>query len=250
MVINRNFYLIFFLVCFSNLFSQETIFEEKTTIYASEISGGIGMHTNGFMGTFRYGKYLDGFNKRVFEIEIANLKHPKEIKSIYPFEDNIRGYIYGKLNSVFAVRPSIGFHKVFIPKQSIKGVSITLVTQFGLSFGFAKPVYLNIIEREASSNSTIIVKKRYDPEEHDQGDIYGRASFLNGFDEMKIYPGLFTKVGFQFDFASSRESIRAIEVGVKIDAFYQEVPIMAFTNNRAIFPNLYISFFMGSKTVE
>ena len=128
---------------------QETIFEEKTTIFKTEQSFGVGMHTNGFQATYRYGKYLSGFTKRIFEIEVANIKHPREIKSIYPFEEDVRGYIFGKMNAFFAIRPSIGFQKIIFPKQSIKGVSITSLFQFGPSLGLAKPVYLNIIQEES-----------------------------------------------------------------------------------------------------
>jgi len=229
---------------------QETVFEEKTTIYDTEISGGIGMHTNGFLGVFRMGKYLDGFTKRIYEIELANIRHPKEIKSVFPFEQNSRGYIFGKMNSFFVLRPSIGLHKVFIPKQSLYGVSITYVAHIGPSIGLTKPVYLNIIETEPTSNRSRIVKQKYDPQEHEQSEIYGRASFLNGFDEISFHPGIFAKFGFQFDFASSRESLRAVEAGLKVDVFFEEIPIMAFTDNRAIYPNLYVSILFGSREVR
>lgn len=232
------------------LIAQETIFEEKTTIYANETSGGGGMHTNGFQLTFRYGKYLTGFSKRIYEIEVANIRHPKEIRSVNPFEDNVRGYVFGKENALYAIRPNIGFHKVFIPKQSIRGVSVSYVSHFGPSLGLAKPIFLNIIEREPRTGSTAIVKKRYDPEEHQQSDIYGRASFLNGFEKIKLYPGLFAKLGLHFDYGATRESLRSIEVGIKLDAYFDQVPILAFTDNRAIYTNIYLSFFFGSREVE
>jgi len=230
--------------------SQETIFEETTTIYANETSGGIGMHTNGFVGTFRYGKYLTGFSKRIYEVEIGNIKHPKEIKSINPFENDVRGYVFGKLNYFYFLRPSIGHHKVFIPKQSIRGVSVTYVLHGGFSFGFAKPVYLNIQEDEAGTNNTIIVSRRYDPDKHDQGDIYGRASFLNGMDELRLYPGIFGKFGFHFDYGQRREALRSIEVGIKTDIYLEEIPLMAFTDNQPYFVNFYLEFFFGERKVE
>ena len=242
------FLVLSLLICFV-LKSQETIFEEKTTIYSSEMSGGIGAHTNGFFATFRYGKYLTGFTKRIYELEIANIKHPREVKSIYPFEDDVRGYIYGKLNSFYTVRPSIGFQKVFIPKQSIRGVSITYVFHVGPSLGLAKPVYLNIIETEGTNNR-VIVKRKFDPDIHTPGNIYGRASFLNGFDEIKLYPGIFSKFGFHFDYAGDRETLRSIEVGVMLDAYFSQVPILAFSENRAIYPNLYLAIFFGGRKVE
>lgn len=251
MPLNKIKSLLFVVLAGCSIFlnAQETIFEEKTTIYATEISGGIGMHTNGFMGTFRYGKYLTGFTKRIYEIEIANIKHPREIKSIYPFEDDVRGYIYGKLNSFYTIRPSIGFQKVFVPKQSIKGVSITYIAHIGPSFGLAKPVYLNIIEVE-SSNNRVIVKRRFDPDKHNPGNIYGRASFLNGFNQLKLYPGIFGKLGLHFDYAGERETLRSMEVGITIDSYFNEVPILAFSENRALYSNIYLSIFFGSRKVD
>ena len=127
-----------------SLYGQETIFEERTTVFSEENSGGIGIHTNGFSAVYRYAKFTSGFTKRVFELELANIRHPQEIKSINPFEDNTRGYVLGKLNQLYTFRPSIGYHKVFIPKQSIRGVSVTFVSHFGASLGLAKPIYLNI----------------------------------------------------------------------------------------------------------
>ena len=239
-----------FLLFFSTQMSaQETIFEEKTTGFKTENAYGFGMHTNGFHTTYRYGKYLTGFTKRIFEIEIANIKHPREIKSIYPFEEDVRGYIFGKLNSFFVLRPSIGFHKEIFPKQSIKGVSITYVLQGGPTIGFAKPVYLNIIRNE-SNVSRVITKERYDSEKHTTGNIYSRSSFLNGFGETKIHPGLFGKIGLHFDYGNERELIKAAEIGLFMDAFFSEIPILAFVENRQFYPNFYVSIYFGSRKVQ
>ena len=239
-----------FLFLFQSLFAQETIFEEKSTVFSEEISGGIGAHTNGFQATFRYAKYLTGYTKRLYELEVANIRHPKEIRSINPFESNIRGYIYGKLNSYYAIRPSIGFQKVFVPKQSIRGVSITYVAQFGPSIGLAKPIYLNIIKREPFTGKSAITKEKYDPKVHNQSDIYGRSSFVNGVDEIKLYPGLFGKFGLHFDYGGDREVLRSVEVGIQLDAYFSAIPILALTTNRAFYPNIYLAMFFGSRETK
>ena len=233
----------------AKLFGQETIFEEKTTIFKTEQSFGVGIHTNGFQATYRYGKYLNGFSKRIFEIEVANIKDPREIKSIYPFEEDVRGYIFGKLNSFFALRPSIGTQNVIFPKQSIKGVSITSVFQVGPSLGFAKPVYLNIIQEESIA-SRVVSKERYNPEKHSTNNIYSRASFFNGIEETQIYPGLFGKVGLHFDFGEERELIKSAEVGLTIDAYLSRIPILAFNSDRRFYSNLYIAILFGTKNVD
>jgi hypothetical protein len=235
----------------SSIYAQETIFEEKTTVYVEEYSGGVGMHTNGFSLNFRYGKYKGAFKKKVFEIELATINHPKEIRVVNPLEDQARGYVFGKLNSFFTLRPNIGFQKIFIPKQSLKGVSITYLFHTGLSLGFLKPVYLEVYpERSGNGRSSITTLEKYDPEKHSQELIYGKGSFLNGFDEIKIYPGFYSKFGLEFDFSGKRDRIRALEVGLTADLFMKEVPIMALTENRNFFLNLYIAILIGKKETK
>ena len=250
-----NFKFISFLFCLVSfsVFSQETIFEEKTTVYVDEYSGGLGLHTNGFSLNFKYGRYMGAFKKQVYEIEFATLKHPKEIKTISRFEDDVKGYVFGKLNSFFTFRPSVGIHNVFIPKQSIRGVSITYFFHLGPSLGLAKPVYLNIREPEENSigfKTYNIVLNKFDPDSHDKDNIYGKASFFNGVSETKLYPGIFTKFGLEFEYSSRREAIRAIEVGLTSDFYFQKIPIMAFAENRSWFLNLFVGFSIGQKETK
>jgi hypothetical protein len=237
-------YFFFCLLPFQAVVAQETIFEEKTTTFSSEKFGGIGMHTNGFHATFSWGEYLTGFTKRIYEIEIANIRHPREIKSVSPLDDDMRGYVYGKKNAFYTIRPSIGFHKIFVPKQSVKGVSISYVAHIGASLGLAKPIYL-AVEKQDERNNIFIVREKFDPDEHQQGEIYGRASFLNGLDEIRLYPGAFIKAGFNFDYGGDRETLRAIELGLKADVFLKKIPIMAFTDNRQLYLNIYLSILFG-----
>ncbi len=255
-MIMRRFILGICIIFFFNLnviHAQETIFEEKTTVYKDEYSGGIGIHTNGFSLNFRYGRYNGAFKKLTYEFEFASIKHPREIRTVSQLEDDVRGYVFGKMNSFFALRPSIGYHSVFVPKQSIRGVSISRVFQIGPSLGLAKPVYLNIqvIESVGSNFQSVnIVTKRYDPEEHDQGDIYGRASFFNGFSEMRLYPGIFTKLAFEFEYSNQKESIKALEVGLMSDLYFEKIPILAFAENRNWFLNLYVAILFGQKNTK
>lgn len=237
------------IVAFLKVNGQETIFEETTTIIKSESSFGIGAHTNGYQLTYRWGKYTTATTKRIFEIEGANIKHPREIKTLEQRDDNNRGFVFGKLNALFVIRPSIGYHKIIFPKQSLRGVSIGYVSHFGASIGLAKPVYLNIIKFNQNRPSTLAIE-RFDPEIHNLSNIYGRASFFNGVSELKIHPGLFGKLGLHFDYGDDRETLRAIEVGIKVDAYFSRIPILAFTDNNLIYPNFYLAVFFGKKNLE
>ena len=56
--------------------------------YKYEMSFGILAHSNGFGGNFRRGKHLTGYKKRIWEIEVVNMKHPKEYKTYNPQREN------------------------------------------------------------------------------------------------------------------------------------------------------------------
>lgn len=227
--------------------SQETIFEEPSTIYRNEIAGGGVLHTAGWGINFRYAKFLTGFSKLAYELEIVGLKHPKEVKIPSPYENNVKGYFYGKLNVVTLVRPSIGIHKIFIPKQSLKGVSIGHVFHIGPSLAFAKPVYLNVLIENNNIRRYDRVIRKYDPQKHTIDNIYGRASYFNGLGEMKIYPGIFSKYALQFEYANQRDVVKTLEAGLAVDLYFKEIPIMAFADNRFFYANLFINIMFGKR---
>ena len=56
----------------------------------------------------RKGKNITANKKRMWEAEIVNMKHPKEVRSVNPYFDNAKSFFYGKLNSMMVVRAGIG----------------------------------------------------------------------------------------------------------------------------------------------
>ena len=92
--------------------------------------------------------------------------------------------------------------------------------------------------------------QRYDPDRHDRGDIIGKASFFRGFLNGRFYPGGYLKVGLGFESSRQASNINAIEVGATLDAFLQDVPIMAKTPNQQFFLNLFVALNFGSKKTE
>ena len=248
----KRFLIIFILtiVVGSESIAQETIFEEARTIYRRETSYGLMIHTSGWGGSFRKGTYLDGFSKRMLEIELVGMKHSKQIKNYNPFLDNTRGYFYGKLNSLSVLRTNMGYHKTFISKQSVRGVSISYLLHGGLSVGYAKPIYLLIIEDFDENGNLILETHRYDAEKHTVDNIYGRASAFKGLFSGRVYPGAFAKAGLSFESSRNPDKINALEVGMTLDAYLEEIPIMALTNNKQFYFNLYVALYFGGKKVE
>lgn len=226
-------------------FSQGTIYTDGEThiSYEREAFGGIFFHTQGW-GMNYVQNFFKTVDKRVnFEIQL-NFTHSKKQKKTYnPYYRDARGYYYGKLNSFFVLRGLYGQRKIIGHKIRSKGVEIGYTWSIGPSLGFLKPVYLEVINFD--ENALEVAK--YDPEEHDIGNIYGKAGGINGFDEIKFRPGVFLKFGLYVEYSKKNIGVSGFEAGISLDSYFQEIEIMANIKNQQFFPLLYISIFFGKK---
>lgn len=259
----RKFFSILWAGCmFSSMFSQDiaTGFtpsisqnDDAQLLYRNEQVFGILVHSSGWGLNYRRGKHITGFKKRTIETEIVGMKHPKEIKTELSDFGTGRGYFYGKMNVITVVRGGYGYHKVISGKSDRRGVELRLVTLAGPTFAFAKPIYLEIWYPDNNNPGSQRVVEKYDPSNpyhvpyNNLYGIIGKAGYFTGFSEMKIYPGVFFKLGLSFEHSSLDEDIKLLETGVVADAFYKTVPIMANTKNNQVFLNFYINVMFGKK---
>jgi len=234
----------------TSISAQETVFEEGRTIYKREQAFGGVIHTTGWGINYRYGQYTSGFSRRTFEGEIVGYKHPKEINSFGSIFDNSNGYVFGKTNSIFLFRASVGNHKTFISKQSVRGIAISYITNIGLTFAYAKPVFLEVIGVDEFTGTLFSEIVRFDPDEHTQGDIIGKGPALRGLFSGEFIPGLFLKAGLHFEYSRQASRISSIEIGVTGETFLKEIPILANDLNSRFLYNLYLTVAFGSKKTE
>ncbi len=214
--------------------------------------GGLTIHGDGWGVNFFHGKHRTARDRRMIGIEIVSMKHPKEIKSFNPYYEDSRGYFFGKQNSFLIVRPTYGRKHQITDKIRRSGVEVNYVWGIGPSLGLAKPVYLQIDHSDIlfSGNTTV---ERYDPRIHDVHNIYGRANWFRGFGEMQFHPGAFGRFGFNFEHSGQVAGIKAIEVGVSMDAYLKPVPIMAElegVKNKQFFFAFYLSVQFGKKFIS
>jgi hypothetical protein len=226
---------------------NDTTVNDIKILFRKEKSGFIMIHTAGLGAGYRTGKHITGYKKRMFEIELTGMKHPKEIKSINPYYDNAKSYVYGKENYLIILRGGIGRQKVINSKPYWGGVELRYFYYGGISMGFLKPVYLYILYSTPDPNLKTYKAERYDPMKHTAENIFGRASFFQGFGKIKPLPGIYFKTGLNFEYGAYDESIKAIECGIVVDAYYKPAPIMAFNTNKSIFLSLYFSFHFGNR---
>ena len=210
-------------------------------LYKSEKIYGGGVHRIGFQGEYRILKRKTYSRKRILSFEILTMQHPKEIRKTNPYEEEAKSYRYGKLNALILLRSGISWQKIIAPKESLKNIEIKYNFHVGPSLASLKPVYLNISKPGKN------VVERYDENEHEPDNIIGKASFMKGIGEMKFIPGIYTKVGLNFDFSPYFNRILAIEVGLTADVFLKKLQVMAFNQNENFILSYYISVFAGKK---
>lgn len=202
-------------------------------------------HTRGIGLGFRHGKIMNVHTTLQWEVDFSTMKHPKEFRRTNEAYPNMRTYSYGKLNNVYMFRGGVGLHRVIAEKPYWGGVKVRYNIFAGANLSIAEPVYLYILNYIPADNSVNPVLERYDPDNHFSDNIYGRGPLGKGLSEAKLYPGLYFKGGFNFDYSGSRDQMRALEVGVLIDMFPKKIPIMAFAHNPNIFINFYIALHIG-----
>ena len=223
--------------------------DDIKVLFSHEISGGLHLHTAGGGLFGQYAKCQDASNLLLFGFEMLYMKHEKEIRSFNPVYDDSRSYVIGKQNSFFVFRPSIGKQRIITSKQRKSGVRVGYSWHFGPSLGVTKPVYLEI--GYPSIPYEYLAVEKYDPEEHFSNNIYGRASALNGLDELKLHPGAFVKFALNFEYSSENDGLKGLEVGAVLDAYAQDIPILAdlYGTNKQFFLNAYVNFFFGRKYI-
>ncbi len=227
---------------------KSTIFDEGTVVYKEMMFGGGYVHSLGYGVQFTYGKHKTAFKSRIYTFDIGTMKHPKEVRSYYPLSDESRSYVYGKLNYMLVMRPTIGARNVKFDKIRPSGVAVGYSWRLGPSIAFTRPVYLEIVHSEQNSPFQTIIVEKYDPAVHDPNVIYGRAGVLRGVGETKVHPGVHGTFAFNFEYDPRREGIKGLEVGVAIDAYpFSEVEIMAFAENYSTYLTFYVTFQLGAR---
>jgi hypothetical protein len=226
------------------LFAQGEIDEQQTVFFRNERSFAVLLNSDGLGISYREAKRKNYLNKSLLEIEFGTLKHPKEYRISNPYTTGTGTFVFGKLNSVFYLRAGIGHQREIYSKADLGGVAVRYFYSGGPVLALYKPIYYRVLY-PVTIQEFEIREEKFEVSIHDPADIYSKASFFKGIDETKVLPGLFAKGGFNFEYSRQDKVIHAIEAGVQINAFPKSIPIMANTDNKAIFFSLFVSYRFG-----
>jgi len=225
-----------------SLYAQGELNEQQKVFFRNEKSFAVLLNTDGIGVSYRDAKRINYLNKHFFEIEAGTLKHPKEYKlpNVYAQPS----FVFGKLNNVIYLRGSYGHQHELYKKADLGGIAIRYFYSAGPVVAVYKPIYYRVLY-PISGNQFEIKEEKFSSSIVLPYEIYSKASFSKGFDEIKVMPGLFTKGGFNFEYSKDDKIIHAIEVGAQINAFLKEIPIMASSDNKTIFFSLFVSYRFG-----
>jgi hypothetical protein len=179
-------------------------------------------------------------------VQVSNIRHSKEVKSFTSIFQNARGYYYGKLNSLVALRPYFGGKRILFEPVRDQGVQISWIWNAGISLGLVKPVYLKI-QQSGLGQSTGITEERYDPEKHHIENIYGRSSWWKGLSASRLTVGTFLRSGVFFDLSVRKFALWGMEIGGQLDVFYQRISLMHNSKSNFLFPSLYVQIALGRR---
>jgi hypothetical protein len=239
--------LLFPCLGFAQVPENPALEEDQTMRYNYEASGGLVLHSGSWGLFYRKGKHVTGYKKKFYEIEFAHMKHPKEVKLSNPWYENSKPFAYGKLNTLLIFRGGVGMQHTLFGRNRTSGVEIRYLYAGGLSAGLTKPIYLEIIQQKQPPEINVLTVERYDPDVHQLINIFGRAAFTHGLDEIKFHPGGYAKFALSFEYGSGSTDIKTIEAGVVADYYGRQLPIMAYIDNKSYFINLYVALTWGGK---
>ena len=225
-------------------FAQEIETGSTKLLLTKDFQFGLNFNTIGWGMSFEMAKQITHKHKRVFGFTLTNISHQKEMKIVGT--SGSKGYYFGKINSLLALRLCIGAKHLLYKAKRENGVEIHYKWNIGPSFGLIKPIYLEI-DKGVNGNISHF-PERYDPAIHYSGVIHSSSSWYKGIGESSLKTGVFLKTGFDFNFAISRTSISGGELGLIVDYYpFNEIEILDKQTEQKVFVSLYLQFNLGKK---
>lgn len=228
----------------------------RNNLYDHEFNVGGRLNTNGWSAYLEYERRTSEIKSTLLQFEVGETKHPKEDKRSYAVPVNAgpytyysssRPFVYGKRNVFYQVRLGIGQRRLVGGKGNKNGVEVSAIYMGGVVMGLAKPYYL---ELTGSSAGTSFFAK-YTPETANiflnPNNIIAGGGFKRGWDEVKVVPGVYGRMGMRFDWAEFNKFVSAIEVGLDAELYAKEVQIMVENPAERFFYGAYVSLLLGKR---
>jgi hypothetical protein len=222
-------------------------------VYNRETTFNFKLTTNrGFAAGMEFGRLRTYYKTTCFSFNIGEIKSPKEQRqSADPqVSRSFRPYVFGKQNNLFMLRGAWGAKRYFSEKAKQKGVALGINYSFGPSLGLLKPYYLALRRVGDTPGQSRVTHEKYSEENADifldNTRILGASPFTKGFSELSLLPGANASIALHLDWGAFDEFVKALEIGLMLDVFAKEAPILVEQNSPMFF-NFFINLQLGKR---
>ena len=217
--------------------------EDGVIAYRKHYAFGIKLISDGYGISFEKGYSKSVKKTTLFQLEIAERKHQKELKQPSGAIGSA-SYIYGKINYFYPVK--LGVQKQFLlgNKSNKNGVSVTANIGGGLSLGLLRPYELEI---EKNGKLTYIRYESEDSTLFRTGTVNRAPGLGTGWNHLKFTPGLYVKPGLRFDYGKYNDLVSAIEVGVVGEIYSKKIPQIFDNKQKQFFFSAYFTILFGKR---
>lgn len=233
--------IIFCFICLGSLPAHGQREDAGNYEYDREVLFGINKNTNGgLIGgiSFKIGSSIDDNLFQFFQLELANVKNPKEVRYNTALGNS---FIFGKSNYLYSIRPQYGREIIMFKKAPHQGVQVSALAAVGPTLGLIAPYYI-----EVYLSRTETIRQQYDPNLHQSRfDVLGPGRLFEGIGESELAFGAHAKAALSFEFGFFKSNVTGLELGYLLEGFGKEIVLMPTTENRQIFQSVYFTLFYG-----
>lgn len=229
--------------------------EEGALVFNKQSVFAFKLNTDGWSFFYEAGKSRTIKSANLFYLELGEKRHPKENKVTNTLvSGNLvsegNAYVYGKQNHFYECKSGFGRQILIGGKANKNGIGIHWIYSGGLSIGLLRPYYLRILE-EVSADQFVEKEVSYNPSNPPQflnsANILEGTGLRNGWNEMKIVPGIHARNALRFDYGRFNELVSAIETGIYADFYINGIEMMVNNPSQQFFFNAYVAILFGKR---
>lgn len=233
-------------------------YNNKGVLYDTERAFDLKFYTNGFGFAVNVGEIESYYRTSYFTIEFGTLKDYRERRQNKNVNFSGVGlsssFIYGKQNSIYMFKFARGTKLYLTEKAKRRGLAVGLSYNYGLSLVMKKPYYLQIVDFSADNFDEALLTERMTDENKDRfldyNSIFGGTGFFEGFWNIRPTVGFHGKAGMHLAFGAFDKSVKAVEIGLQVDAFPRRLPILVERDdirNKYVYVNMYVLAQFGKR---
>lgn len=217
--------------------------EEGVIKYKKHIAFGAKLYSDGYGGFFEIGRAQSIKRSLLFQLEMAERKHPREEKQQLEFSQNVP-LTYGKVNFFYPVKLGVQQQLILGNKGNKNGISVTANVGGGLVLGLLRPYEIDL-----DNNGKRGYVSFYDDSTaflNESGYVRG-PSFGTGWNRLKVTPGIYIKPSLRFDYGKYNEMMNALEVGLTAEMYSKPIRQMVFQDARRYFVSAFVAIIFGRR---